>query len=146
MKKHIGNFIMRGVVGGFFGPIVLAVIYGILGHSGVIVTMTPHEVALGILTVSLLAFLAAGITAIYQIEQLPLPIAILLHAAVLYVDHLGIYLLNGWLHRSLVPILIFTACFIAGFAVIWLIVYAVNKRNTKRINKQVASTDFQEEE
>ena len=46
MKKHIGNFIMRGVVGGFFGPIVLAVIYGILGHSGVIVTMTsdcPNE-------------------------------------------------------------------------------------------------------
>ena len=144
MKKHIGNFIMRGVVGGFFGPIVLAVIYGILGHSGVIVTMTPHEVVLGILTVSLLAFLAAGITAIYQIEQLPLPIAILLHAAVLYVDYLVIYLLNGWLLRDRIPV--FTICFVTGFAVIWLIVYAVNKRNTKRINQQVASTDFQEEE
>lgn len=128
---------MRGMVGGFFGPIVLAIIYGILGRCGVIVTMTPDEVVLGFLTVSLMAFLAGGITVVYQIEQLPLPIAILLQAVVLYIDYIGIYLLNGWLQRALVPILIFTACFIVGFAVIWLIVYAINKRAIQRINRHI---------
>lgn len=143
MKKHIVNFITRGIVGGFFGPLLLAVIYGILGRCGVIVTMTPHEVMLGILTVMLLAFLAAGITAIYQIEQLPLAIAILLHAAVLYVDYLVIYLLNGWLLLERIPV--FTICFVAGFALIWVIVYAVNKRNARRINEQIPDIDSQKE-
>ncbi len=139
MKKHTSDFMRRGVVGGFFGPIVLAIIYGILGRCGVIVTMTPDEVALGFLTVSLMAFLAGGITVVYQIEQLPLPIAILLHAVVLYIDYIGIYLLNGWLQRALVPILIFTGCFVVGFAIIWLFVYAINKRSIDHINQQMQS-------
>lgn len=137
MKKHISDFIFRGIVGGFFGPIVLAIIYGILGRTGVIVTMTPDEVVLGVLTMALMAFLAAGITVVYQIERLPLATAILLHAVVLYLDYILIYLLNGWLQRALVPVLIFTVCFVVGFALIWLIIYAINKRQITRINQNM---------
>ena len=46
------------------GPIVLAIIYGIIGATGEVTSLTPQEVCLGILTITLLAFTVAGMTAI----------------------------------------------------------------------------------
>ena len=45
---------------------------------------------------------------IYQIERLPLMMAILIHGGVLYLCYLGTYLLNGWLERDITPILVFS--------------------------------------
>ena len=98
-------------------------------------TLTVNEVCIGILSLSGLAFLAGGMNSIYQIEQLPLMVAILIHGGVLYIGYLGTYLLNGWLQRSLIPIAIFTGIFIAGYAVIWFIVYYVEKMKTDKLNK-----------
>lgn len=39
----------------------------------------------------------AGVSIVYQIENLPKAFAGLLQAAVLYIDYLGFYLLNGWI-------------------------------------------------
>ena len=76
----------RGLLCASGGPLVLAVIYGILGATGAVEQFAPSEVCTGILTITLLAFIAAGMTAIYQMEQLPLPIMILLHGGALYVS------------------------------------------------------------
>ena len=114
---------------------VLAVIYGILGFTGAVETMTPTEVCTGILTITLLAFIAAGMTAIYQMEQLPLPIMILLHGGALYIAYILTYLVNGWLETALVPILVFTGIFVVGYAVIWLIIYLVEKAKAEKLNK-----------
>lgn len=122
------------------GPIVLAVIYGILGARGVVSTLSPREVCQGILTVTLLAIIVGGMNAIYQIEQLPLVSAIGIHGAVLYATYILIYLLNGWLQRQLVPIVIFTAVFAAGYALIWLIIYRITKAKTQQLNEKL-STD-----
>ena len=84
-----------------------------------------------------MAFFAAGITVVYQIEKLPLPIAILIQATVLYVDYISVYLINGWLKNAVIPIAIFTGIFIVSFALIWFIVYAVTKRHTKRLNERL---------
>ena len=92
---------------------------------------------MGILTITLLAFIAAGMTAIYQMEQLPLPIMILLHGGALYIAYILTYLINGWLHNSLVPILIFTGIFVAGYALIWLIIYSIEKAKTEALNKKL---------
>lgn len=137
MKKFGKEFLFRGLIAASGGPLVLAIVYGILGAAGVVEHLTPNEVCLGVLTVTLLAFIVAGMTAIYQMEQLPLPTAILLHGGALYLTYILIYLLNGWLLRQLVPILIFTSIFIAGYAIIWLIIYSVIKANTKKLNKQL---------
>ena len=76
-------------------------------------------------------------TAIYQMEQLPLPTMILLHGGGLYIAYLLTYLLNGWLMKQLIPILVFTGIFLAGYAAIWLIIYLINKINTKKLNAQL---------
>lgn len=135
MKKFLKEFLLRGLLCAAGGPLVLAIIYGILGATGTVEAFSPREVCLGILTIMLLAFIAAGMTAIYQMEQLPLPIMILLHGGALYIAYILTYLLNGWLQRSLIPIAIFTGIFIAGYAVIWFIVYYVEKRKTDKLNK-----------
>ena len=73
MKPFLKGFLLRGLICAGGGPLVLAIIYGILGATGTVEAFTPREVCMGILTIMLLAFIAAGMTAIYQLEQLPLP-------------------------------------------------------------------------
>ena len=137
MKKFYKEFLFRGLICAGGGPIVLAIIYGILGATGAVEYFSPREVCLGILTITLLAFIAAGMTAIYQLEQLPLPTMILLHGGALYIAYILTYLLNGWLLNQLTPILIFTGIFVAGYALIWLIIYAVTKSKTEELNKKL---------
>lgn len=126
---------LRGLICASGGPIVLAILYGILGATGAVEAFAPKEICLGILTITLLAFIAAGMTAIYQQEQLPLPIMILLHGGALYVSYILTYLINGWLQNSLVPILVFTGIFAVCYTLIWLIIYRVEKAKTERLNK-----------
>ena len=135
MKKFWKEFLLRGLICASGGPIVLAIIYGILGATNTVDFFSAREVCLGILTITLLAFIAAGMTAIYQMEQLPLPTMILLHGGGLYIAYILTYLINGWLLNQLKPILVFTAIFLAGYAVIWLIIYLVEKAKAEKINK-----------
>ncbi len=137
MKKFWKEFLLRGLICASGGPLVLAIIYGILGATGAVEAFSPREICTGILTITLLAFIAAGMTAIYQMEQLPLPIMILLHGGALYIAYIVTYLINGWLNNSLVPILVFTGIFVAGYALIWLIIYCVMKAKTETLNKKL---------
>ena len=135
MKKFWKEFFLRGLLAASGGPVVLAIIYGILGATGAATLFTPQEVCMGILSITLLAFLVAGMTAIYQMEQLPLVTMILLHGAVLYIAYLLTYLLNGWLLNQLIPILVFTGIFLLGYALIWVIIYLVERAKIEKINK-----------
>lgn len=135
MKKFLKEFLLRGLICAGGGPVILAIIYGILGATGVVESFSPAEVCLGILTIALLAFVAAGMTAIYQMEQLPLLTMILLHGGALYIAYLLTYLINGWLINQLTGILIFTGIFIAGYAIIWLIIYRIEKKKAAKLNK-----------
>ena len=137
MKKFFTDFFLRGLVAAAFGPPVLAIIYWILGRTGAVESFSPNDVALGILTIELLALVVGGMTTIYQQEQLPLASAILIHGGVLYITYIVIYLINGWLQRQLKPILVFSGIFIAGYALIWLFIYWFNKRKTMKINQSL---------
>ena len=137
MKKFIKEFVKRGLVVFGFGPVIMAIVYICLALSGVEGTLGFIEMSKQILCVSLMVFVAGGITAVYQIEKLPLPFAIFIQAAVLYVDYIVIYLINGWLKNAFVPIIVFTAIFIVGFALVWIIVYVVTKRMTKKLNEDL---------
>ena len=139
MKSFWKEFLLRGLMAASGGPVVLAIIYGILGMTGVVESFSPREVCLGILTVTLLAFAVAGMTAIYLLEQLPLGSAIALHGAALYGTYLLIYLINGWLKQQWIPVLVFTAVFLVGYAVIWLIIYMVSKKKAELLNRLLPS-------
>ena len=134
MKRFISDFLRRGSVACGLGPIVLAILYLILRQSADVVTLTVDQVCVGIFSLTVLAFLAGGMNAVYQIERLPLMVAILIHGAVLYAGYLVTYLLNGWLEGGIMPVVIFTGVFVLGYLVIWGIIYAITKRNTEKLN------------
>ncbi|MBR5616081.1 MAG: DUF3021 domain-containing protein [Clostridia bacterium] len=139
MKKHVLEFLKRGLAAMGFGPLILALIYAILGAAGVAREVGIGQAALAIASISLLAFVAAGITVVYQIERLPLCYAILLHGLVLYADYALIYLLNGWLGEGTLPFLIFTACFIGGYVIVWAIIYLCTRKKTDELNRKLKS-------
>ena len=135
MRKNILEFLRRGLVAAGFGPIVLAVLYLILQHQDVIDTLTVNEVCLGIFSLSALAFAAGGMNVLYQIERLPLMIAILIHGSVLYISYLVTYLINGWLQNGVTPILVFTVIFVLGYLVIWTVIYSITIKRADRLNE-----------
>ena len=137
MKKHVLEFLRRGLTACGFGPLVLAILYLILQQQGHLHTLRVDQVCVGIFSVSALAFIAGGMNAIHQIEQLPLPVSILIHGGVLYVCYLVTYLLNGWLVWGTAPILVFTGIFVVGYIAIWAVIYCVIKRNTKKLNEML---------
>ena len=136
MKKFILDFIHRGLLAGGCGPLVLAIIYWILLKSDVIEAISAEEVVIGIMTSFLLAFIAGGIQAVYQIEKLPLFWAIFIHGLVLYLDYVIIYLMNGWIKRE--NILIFSICIIGGYTIIWTVIYFLTKKKTDQLNSKLA--------
>ena len=137
MRRIISEFCRRGLMACGLGPLVLAALYLILDHQGVIAALSVSEVCLGIVSLSALAFIAGGMNVLYQIERLPLMTAILIHGGVLYLSYLGTYLVNGWLEWGTSPILVFSAIFVLGYLVIWAIIYSVTKRRTTRLNEKL---------
>jgi len=138
MRKFVGEFIHRGFVACGFGPIVWAIVIYILSQKNDIVQTIPAmDAVLCILTSSLLAFVAGGINAIYKIERIPLVLAIFIHAVILYIDYIVIYLVNGWIEAEITILTVFTICFFSGFAIIWAIIYLYTKKSTDRLNKKL---------
>ena len=133
MKKFIKDFCKRGLMFAWGGPFITAIVWLCIHATGKLETLTVKEVALGIITTTILAFIAAGISVIHQTENVPRAFAALIQAAVLYVDYLGFYLLNGWI--PLERVWIFTVVFVAVFAIIWGIIYLSVKAKVDKMNR-----------
>lgn len=135
MKKFISEFVLRGLVACGLGPIVLAIVYMIIREKAGVEVLNVSQVCVGIFSLCGLAFILGGMNAIYLIERLPLMLAILIHGGVLYICYLATYVINNWLDRGIVPMIIFTAIFVVGYLVIWAIIYSVIKRKTRQLNE-----------
>lgn len=134
MKNIVLEFFRRGLIVCGFGPIILAIIYLILQQNAGVETLTVNQVCMGIFSISALAFIAGGMNVIYQIEQLPLMVAIMIHGIILYITYLGTYLLNDWLESGIFPFLIFTGIFVVGYLIIWTIIYVITKKRADKLN------------
>ena len=135
MKKFILDFLLRGAIACGMGPLVVAVIYWLLYLNGSVTMVSVTEMCLAIVTMTLLAFIAGGLTALYRFEKLPLSLAIALHGGVLYLTYLLVYLINGWLAVRILPILVFSGVFVAGYLVIWAFIYLFTKRRTRQLTE-----------
>ena len=140
MKQFMKTFIHRGALFCGLGPVIAAVVYIFLSANGTVTAIAVSTYIREIFTATLMAFIAAGISAIYTVEKLALPLAGLIQGAVLLLDYLSIYLLNGWLKPSLMTIVIFISIFIAVFGAIWMIVYLCIQRQIKRLNENIGNT------
>ncbi len=135
MKKNILEFLRRGLAACGFGPMVLAILYLALERHAAVETLTVNQVCIGIFSLSALAFVAGGMNVVYQIERLPLMLAVLIHGVVLYISYLATYLLNGWLEWGTAPILVFSGIYVLGYLGIWAIIYSIIKKRTAKLNE-----------
>lgn len=138
MKKEnlIKEFFKIGAMWAGSGPIIMVIVYSFLHAYAVVDMISVSEMTMGVIGSLMLAFIAAGISVIWRIEKLPLMWASFLHASVLFLDYIIIYLINGWMPFELLPILIFTGIFVVVYFIIWCCVYfgiriSINKMNTK---------------
>lgn len=137
LKKYFKDFLLRGLISMGFGPIILSIVYGILGLCRVVDKLAVNDVVLGFLSITALAFLCGGITVVYQIEEIGISKAITLHGIALYVAYAVVYITNNWLKDGLIPFLVFTVIFVAGYALVWLVIYLITKRGTDSLNKKI---------
>ena len=137
MKKYVKQFCIRGLMWAWVGPVIMAIVWMALHGAGVITSLTVNQAVLGIFTMTVMAFIAAGISIVYQIETMPKAFAGLIQAAVLYIDYLGFYLINGWIPVN--KIWIFTLIFVGCFTVIWFIIYITVKLKVDKMNKTMES-------
>lgn len=135
MKKNILEFCKRGLMFAWGGPAITSIIWYFLWKAGKIESLSPSEVLIGVLSTAALAFIAAGISIVHQIEELPKLIAALIQGTVLYIVYLGFYLLKGWI--TVDKILIFTIFFIIGFVFIWASVYIPTRIRVEKMNKKL---------
>lgn len=135
MKKFIKEFALRGMTFAWGGPAVLAIVWFCLGKAGAASSLTVGEAVLGVFSTLVMAFIAAGISIVYQMEKLPKAFAGLIQFGVLYLDYLGFYLLNGWLPVE--KVWIFTGIFVVGFIGIWLSIFIPIKVKVDKLNRMM---------
>lgn len=137
MKRFIKDFTLRGLVAAGFGPLILVIIYYGYQLTENVTSRTMTEVNINILSCLVMAFIAGGIGAIFKVEKIPLGVATLIDAIVIYVDYLFFYLINNWIPIMVIPLLVFTVIYIIGYVIIWLIIYKKVKSQVQKVNQKL---------
>lgn len=137
MNKYLKEFLLRGLIFGGFGPIIMGVIYAILQSSLSDFSLSGSEVSTAIFSTYLLAFLHAGASVFNSIENWPLPKSLLCHFVTLYIAYTGCYLINSWIPFMPKMLIIFTLIFSAIYFVIWFIVYVCINSSAKKLNNRL---------
>ena len=133
MKKYFKEFMLRGLMFGGFGPIILSIILFFIWKFVPGTQFQGDEILLGTVSIYILAFVHAGASVFNQIDEWGLNKSIGMHFATLYVAYSVCYLLNRWIPFDLKVFGIFTAIFVAVYAVVWTIVYLCVKRTSHMI-------------
>lgn len=141
IKRYYKDFLSRGVISMGFGPLVLAIIYAMLWIFKVVESISVPGMCIGIISITILAFVSGGMTTLYQIEELPLIWAILSQGSVLYIAYFVVYLVNGWLKSGVIPFLVFTLIFILGYLIVWGIIYLILKKQTDKLNRIIEKSN-----
>ena len=139
MNRYLKSFLQRGLIFGGFGPIISGVVYLVLDRCVPHVAVSGTDLFVIILSTYLLAFIHAGASIFNQIDHWPIAKSLLCHFGSLYAAYLLCYMINRWIAFELSIVLIFTAVFVAGYAVVWLTVFIVTKITEKKLNDKIKS-------
>lgn len=133
-NNYIKEFLIRGIAFGGLGPIVLGIVFMILGFCKINLILEGWQIFLAISTTYLLAFVVAGSSVFEQIEEWSNFKSLLIHMLTIYIAYLLTYLINNWIPFNLTIISIFSITLIVTFLIIWLICYLINKNYSKQLN------------
>lgn len=98
-----------------------------LGLAGAVVVQTMLAAIFGMI--------AFGGMCLFDIEEWSLLRASVVHCALILITNIVVGLLLHWFSCHIIPILIMTCIIIFVYALIWLIMYAVWKREIREMNR-----------
>lgn len=136
-KQYLKEFLHRGALFAGLGPVVVAIVHLIVGLATGDTAMTTMGFFQSTMAGYLLAFLVAGSSVFYQVEQWGLAKATLCHLIALYAAYLGAYLFGGWLRADFSTVAIFSAIFAGGYLVIWAVVVLSVKATAQKLNEKM---------
>ena len=133
MNKYVKEFLHRGLMFSGLGCIIAAIIISSepsLVHDG-------KTVLTAIVSTYFLAFIHAGTSVFHMVEGWSAVKSAFFQLLTLYVSYLACYLANSWLNFSMAVVGIFTAVFVAGYLLVWTIVYISVRETSKKMNAQL---------
>ena len=133
INKNLKEFLHRGLIFGGLGSIVVGIVLAFLGIKTDL-NLAGWQILLAIVSGYLIAFVQAGTSVFHQIEEWSPAKGAGLQLLCIYAVYVGAYLINRWIPLHWQVILIFTAAFVAGYFLIWGIVYLSVKAATKKLN------------
>lgn len=137
MKGYVRSFLLRGLVFGGFGPIIMGIVYLILSFSIDNFVLSGGEAFLATVSTYLLAFVQAGASIFNQIDSWSTGKSLLIHLSVLYCAFTLCYLINTWIPFEPIALLIFTGVFIVTYLIIWLTVYFIVRATSRKLNEKI---------
>ena len=137
MNKYVKSFLHRGLIFGGFGPIVVGIIFCILGFTLDNFEISGDKILLAIVSTYLLAFIQAGASIFNQIEGWPITKSLLFHFVTLFASYSACYVINSWIPFEPVVLLIFCLVFTVTFFIVWGTVYLAVKTTAKNCNMKL---------
>lgn len=139
MNTYLKKYLYRGLVFGGFGPIIAGIVNLCLDLSLKGVSITGLGFFSAVTSTYILAFICAGSSVFYQIEEWSLAKSLTFHLLSYYFAYVFCYLINVWIPFDVKFILIFTAVFIVVYFIIWAAMYAsvrlTGRKMSNRLNK-----------
>ena len=137
MNKYVKQFLLRGLIFGGFGPIVLGIIFLCIEMSGIALALGGGEILLAIVSTYGIAFVQAGASVFNQIEAWPIAKSLGCHLGSLYLVYVLAYLANSWIPLEPVVILVFTAIFLVVYFAVWLTVFLSVKAASRKMSQKI---------
>lgn len=137
MKKYLKEFLRRGLIFGGFGPIVVGIVFAILGWALEDFHIEGWQILLAIVSTYLLAFVHAGASVFNQIEHWSIGKSLAFHFISIYLAYSITYVVNSWIPFEPMVLVIFTAVFVVTYAIIWLSVFLAVRATEKKLNKSL---------
>ena len=131
--KYVAAFLHRGMLFGGFGPIVLGVVYFILGRSIDGFSLSGGEVFSGIVSTYLIAFVHAGTSVFHEIESWSIPRWMFYQLGALYLVYTLAYLVNDWIPFEPLVLLLYTV----GFALLYFLICGIVILSVKKVEKRL---------
>ena len=138
MNGYLKSFLHRGLIFGGFGPVIMGIIYMILGGVIEDFSLNGQQVFVAIISTYLLAFIQAGASVFNQIENWPIAKSLLFHFTSIYIAYLLYYVVNTWIPFDPLVIVIFTVAFTLTYLIIWLSVFFAVKSQERSLNSKIS--------
>lgn len=137
MNKYVKEYLKIGFMFSGIGPVVAGIIYLILEKTGVSLNLSGFDVFLAIITTYIMAFVQAGASTFNRIEHWGKAKSLFWQMSTIYVVYIGGYLINRWIPLDWKVIIIFTSIYIASYLIVWLFVYFIIKKESKKLNQRL---------